>query len=204
MTERLYRSRRDRMLAGVAGGLAEIWDVDPSLVRIAWALLVIVTGGIALLVYIVMAIVVPEEDDGLGARNQWLAPPTPAAAPGTAESDAAGGSAAATAAPASPSVVPGPGTSHASPWASPYSARDEARTARREARAARRAARGERGGQTSAIFGVILVGVGVYFLAREWLPQLDFDWFWPLILVGIGVVLLVSSLTRRPDDPGSP
>ena len=54
------------------------------------------------------------------------------------------------------------------------------------------------------MFGVILVSVGVYFLAREWLPQLDFDWFWPLILVGIGVVLLVSSLTRRPDDPGGP
>ena len=34
MNERLYRSREDRMLAGVAGGLAEIWDADPSLVRI--------------------------------------------------------------------------------------------------------------------------------------------------------------------------
>jgi phage shock protein C len=33
---RLYRSRRDRMLAGVAGGLAEMWDADPSLVRIVW------------------------------------------------------------------------------------------------------------------------------------------------------------------------
>ena len=51
------------MLAGVAGGLAETWGADPSLVRIIWALLVIFTGGIALLVYIVMAIVVPEEDD---------------------------------------------------------------------------------------------------------------------------------------------
>ena len=62
MSERLYRSREDRMLAGVAGGLAEMWDADPSLVRIVWALLVVVSGGIALLVYIVMAIVVPEGD----------------------------------------------------------------------------------------------------------------------------------------------
>ena len=59
----LYRSRDDRMLAGVAGGLAELWDADPSLVRIIWALLVIPTGGIALVVYIVMALVVPEEPD---------------------------------------------------------------------------------------------------------------------------------------------
>jgi phage shock protein C len=62
MNERLYRSRDDRMLAGVAGGLAEIWDADPSLVRIVWALLVVVTGGLALLLYVVMAIVVPEGD----------------------------------------------------------------------------------------------------------------------------------------------
>jgi phage shock protein PspC (stress-responsive transcriptional regulator) len=54
------------MLAGVAGGLAEMWGADPSLVRIIWALLVVFTGGIALLVYIVMAIVVPEEDAVFG------------------------------------------------------------------------------------------------------------------------------------------
>ena len=57
MTDRLYRSRDDRMLAGVAGGVAEMIDADPSIVRIVWALLVVLTGGIALLVYIIMAIV---------------------------------------------------------------------------------------------------------------------------------------------------
>jgi phage shock protein C len=62
MNDRLYRSRDDRMLAGVAGGLAEMWDADPSLVRLVWALLTIFTGGIALVVYIVLAIVVPEAD----------------------------------------------------------------------------------------------------------------------------------------------
>ena len=63
MADRLYRSRSDRMLAGVAGGLAEMWGADPSLVRIVWALLVVLTGGVALVVYIVMAIVVPEDDE---------------------------------------------------------------------------------------------------------------------------------------------
>lgn len=60
MNDRLYRSRDDRMLAGVAGGLAEHWDADPSLVRLVWALLVIFTGGIALIVYIVMALILPD------------------------------------------------------------------------------------------------------------------------------------------------
>ena len=65
MADRLYRSRDDRMLTGVAGGVAETLDADPSLIRIVWALLVILTGGIALIVYIVMAIVVPERPEGM-------------------------------------------------------------------------------------------------------------------------------------------
>lgn len=64
MNERLYRSRSDRMIAGVAGGLAQSMRLDPSLVRIVWAILVFATGGIALVIYIVMAIVVPEEQPG--------------------------------------------------------------------------------------------------------------------------------------------
>lgn len=58
--DRLYRSRTDRMFAGVAAGVAERLEADPALVRIAWAVLVFVTGGFALLVYIIMAFVVPE------------------------------------------------------------------------------------------------------------------------------------------------
>jgi phage shock protein PspC (stress-responsive transcriptional regulator) len=85
MGYRLYRSRRDRMLAGVAGGLAEMWGADPSLVRIIWALLVVFTGGVALLVYIVMAIVIPEEDEVFGPGG---APPRPT---GTAPSTLQGG-----------------------------------------------------------------------------------------------------------------
>ncbi len=55
---RLYRSR-DRVVAGVAGGVADALDVDPSLVRIVWALAMF--AGLPILLYIVMAIVVPEE-----------------------------------------------------------------------------------------------------------------------------------------------
>jgi len=80
MNDRLYRSRDDRMLAGVAGGLAEYWDADPSLIRIAWAFLAIFTGGIALIAYIVMAIVVPEDPDvpvfATGPAEPAPVPPT--------------------------------------------------------------------------------------------------------------------------------
>ena len=56
---RLYKSRDDRFLFGVAGGLAEYFDIDPVLVRVGWVILTIATGGIGLLVYLVMAIVTP-------------------------------------------------------------------------------------------------------------------------------------------------
>ena len=173
MSERLYRSRDDRMLAGVAGGLAEMWDADPSLVRVLWALLVLVTGGVALVVYIVMAIVVPEDPIGR----------TAAAAPGPEEPVTAGW------------VAPG---SAAASAGAPASA-SELREARRRMRAARRANRS--GFPGGLIAGLVLIAIGAFFLARQFIPRLDFDWFWPLILIGVGALLLVSTFGRGPRDP---
>ena len=61
MNRRLYRSRTDTILGGVAAGLASYLNTDPALVRIAWAILVPLTGGAALIAYIVGWVVVPEE-----------------------------------------------------------------------------------------------------------------------------------------------
>ena len=66
MTGRLYRSRSDRMLFGVSGGLAEQLDVDPTFVRLGWIALGFITAGVAILAYIVLAIVVPEESAEAG------------------------------------------------------------------------------------------------------------------------------------------
>jgi phage shock protein PspC (stress-responsive transcriptional regulator) len=82
MNRRLYRSRHDSVLGGVAGGVADYLDVDPSVVRIVWAILALVTGGIFLVLYIVMWIVVPEAPDVAPA------PPGVAGMPGA--TDAAG------------------------------------------------------------------------------------------------------------------
>ena len=76
MNRRLYRCRHDRRLAGVAGGLAEFFDLDPTLIRILWFLSIFL-GGLGIFLYIGMAIIVPLEP---------LAPD--AATPG---GDAAGG-----------------------------------------------------------------------------------------------------------------
>src|SRR5829696_7269424 len=68
MRERLYRSRTDRMLFGVAGGMADWLGIDPSVVRLVWALLVL-AGGVGLVLYIVAAIVVPEAPVGYGGAQ---------------------------------------------------------------------------------------------------------------------------------------
>ncbi len=60
MQKRLYRSRSDRMIWGVCGGLAEYFDVDPTLIRII-AVLSLFIGGAGILAYIILAIVVPSE-----------------------------------------------------------------------------------------------------------------------------------------------
>jgi phage shock protein C len=60
MEKRLYRSRTDRMIWGVCGGLAKYFDIDPVIVRIV-AVLLIFADGLGILAYIIMAIVVPLE-----------------------------------------------------------------------------------------------------------------------------------------------
>jgi phage shock protein C len=58
---RLYRSRNQRMVAGVCGGIAEYSNLDPTLVRVLFILLAFVTGGCTLLAYPVLWIVVPDQ-----------------------------------------------------------------------------------------------------------------------------------------------
>ena len=60
MEKKLYRSRTDRMLGGVCGGIAEYFNVDPTLIRLL-AVVLIMAGGAAIIAYIIAWIVIPEE-----------------------------------------------------------------------------------------------------------------------------------------------
>lgn len=63
MTKRLYRSKRDRKIAGVCGGLAEYFDIDPTLVRVI-AIILLLPGGLPGLVpYLILWVVVPENPE---------------------------------------------------------------------------------------------------------------------------------------------
>jgi len=54
------------------------------------------------------------------------------------------------------------------------------------------------------VLGVILILVGVVFFVREWFPAVDFDLFWPIALVVLGVVVLVVGFSRGSDDGAAP
>ena len=57
--KKLYKSATDKKIAGVCGGIAEYFNVDATLIRLAWVLFGLL-GGSGLLAYIIAAIIVPE------------------------------------------------------------------------------------------------------------------------------------------------
>lgn len=61
MAKKLTRSKTDRKLAGVCGGIAEFFDVDVTVIRILWVLATFL-GGSGLLAYIICALLMPEGD----------------------------------------------------------------------------------------------------------------------------------------------
>ncbi len=59
--KRLYRSKRDKVLGGVCGGIADYFEMDPVMVRLVWVLFTLVSMGFGIIAYIAAWIIVPEE-----------------------------------------------------------------------------------------------------------------------------------------------
>lgn len=72
--KKLYRSRTDKMVAGVCGGLGKYLGIDPTLIRLIFALLVFFGVGSGILIYLVLMIVVPLEPEA----DMPVAPPADA------------------------------------------------------------------------------------------------------------------------------
>jgi phage shock protein PspC (stress-responsive transcriptional regulator) len=61
MPQKLYRSKTDRKIWGVCGGLAKYFNIDPTIIRVI-AVASLFVGSLGFWIYIIMAIVVPVED----------------------------------------------------------------------------------------------------------------------------------------------
>ncbi len=165
--KRLYRSAREAMWSGVCGGLAEYFEMDPTLMRLIWVGATVVTGGAAILGYIVMWFVVPK-DPG--------APIPSGPAPTTGTDD--------------------PSASAASSWSPPTGSPGEAGAPGAPAEPAMRTWSSvpprENPEQRQVGVGLFLVLLGAIFLIGQ---TGIFHWWswgtmWPLVLVAVGGFLL--------------
>jgi phage shock protein PspC (stress-responsive transcriptional regulator) len=170
---RLYRCRHDRILAGVASGMAEYLGLDPTVVRILW-LLSTLFGGLTILLYIILAFVMPLEPVGeAGAPGApgaagWTGWGAPTGEPGTEPgADAAPGAA--------------PATAWAATWHNPPHE--------------------HRPGRMGLYVGVMLVVFGTIAMANVLIPGLVAGGLLGAgFLVALGVALLVGATRPNTAD----
>ena len=160
MEKRLYRSRSDRILWGVCGGLAKYFGIDPTIVRII-AVLSIFINGLGILAYIILAIVVPLEGSKAAEPKDTIK----------------------------------------------ENVEEMKETASELGREIQSTLAGEEGESEEVakvqhrrrnLIGIILIVVGILFLLGSFNLFWWFHWgnLWPLILVAIGVLIIVSTKRR--------
>ena len=64
---KLVKSRTNKMLTGVCGGIGEFLGIDPTIIRLIWAALSL-AGGTGIILYIIAAVIIPEDDDIIDAE----------------------------------------------------------------------------------------------------------------------------------------
>ena len=62
MAKKIYRSRKDSIIGGVCGGIAEYFDIDPTLIRLL-AILIVFLGGVGVIAYIIAWVIIPQNPE---------------------------------------------------------------------------------------------------------------------------------------------
>jgi phage shock protein PspC (stress-responsive transcriptional regulator) len=68
-SKKLYRSKTQKMISGVCGGLAEYFEIDVSIIRVLWVLGTIISAGIGIVAYIIMYFVFPEQPENINDES---------------------------------------------------------------------------------------------------------------------------------------
>ena len=169
-SKKLYRSRIDRMIAGVCGGLAKYFDIDPTIVRVLFVVSIFIGGG-GILAYIILWIVVPEEQiifQSAGQESQTYQKDF-----GSEESK---------------THKDGESSKFDS---SNFSAQvnEKVNEATNEIHKIVDEARSNK----KVFGGTILILLGILFLLDNLLPRFDFGDYWPIILIAVGLGIIIKA-----------
>lgn len=168
MSKKLYRSRNDRMIAGVCGGLADYFDVDSSLIRLA-VLFIFLFQGVGLIAYIIAWLVMSEEP----VKNEYRMPDDyyieDKKEPGNSDQESDQKS-------ESDQKIK-----------KEYDARKKKE---KEYYEQYQKQDSESGNNRRKLFAFIMIIVGSIFLIDIWIPELYWEKYWPLILIASGILLL--------------
>jgi len=151
-TERLYRSKTNKVIGGVAGGLADYFDIDVVLARVVFVLLALF-GGSGGLIYIVMWIVIPSQDTYSNNKNK------------SGFSDA--------------NIVDGEMADGQETTTNNITNKKSTKPS-----------------NTGLIAGIILIFMGLIFLADRLMPWYNLTDFWPLLLVVVGVLMIKPDIFK--------
>ena len=154
MAKKLYRSTTDKMLGGVAGGLAEYFDIDATLIRVLFVVVVFLGGG-GILAYIILWIVVPEKPYEIPNSFQ-----------GKSDSD-----------------KNDKNEFHRSTEDSGSMSINNSGEAMIETKT----------NSKQIWIAIILIVIGGLLLLDNIFPRFNFDHYWPVILIGIGIGLLIRA-----------
>jgi len=169
-SKRLYRSRMDRMIAGVCGGLAKYFDIDPTIVRVLFVVSIFIGGG-GILAYIILWIVVPEEQLIFQSAAQDSQ---------TYQSD-------------SNSEESSSNTNQDSSKSDASSFNAGINQKVNEATNEINKIIDEAKSNKKVFGGTILILLGILFLLDNLIPYFDFGDYWPVILIVIGAGIIIKA-----------
>ena len=169
-SKRLYRSRIDRMIAGVCGGLAKYFDIDPTIVRVLFVVTIFIGGG-GILAYIILWIVVPEEQiifQSAGQDSQ-----THQSNFNSEESN-----------------------SNTNQESSKFDSSNFSAEMNKKVNEATKEINkivDEARSNKKVFGGTILILLGILFLLDNMFPHFDFGDYWPIILIALGVGIIIKA-----------
>lgn len=185
MEKKLFRNEHDKVIAGVASGLATYLQVDVTIIRLLFILSTLFLAGAGIVAYIVMWIVVPSSTDtfmNYSKFNEFYQKPNPTAMFN------------------SPNAFSNPSNTQQTKWNTPNfdSSVGESQSVNENLHKMKK---NNQKGRT--ITGLVLLTLGVYFLLRQF--DLIPHWFnifkiyklWPLAIIGVGMSLILKNKQRN-------